>query len=172
MIYATHVKINSTLGGQVFAEHVTIKTLKHNIKVFASKSITIERILGEDNHFVIDYTKLPVTQSKLQFLYEELKDAKHQFEDAKKHSRDKLPELNKSVEKKEADIKEIEFSHYNAVISIMAPIDGLNTIEFSIPEKQTSLIYRTKEAKTFEPFSLVKNQDKIILQPVNLSIDL
>lgn len=171
-VYATHVKINAALGGQVCAEHVTIKTLKHNLKVFASKSITIERILGEDNHFVIDYRKLPVIQSKLQFLNEELEDARWKFEDAKKHSKEKLPELKEIVDIKEAAIKEIKFSHYDAVITIMAPIDGLNTIEFSIPEKQTSLIYRTKEAKTFEPFSVRQENDKIILQPVGISIDL
>jgi len=171
-VYATHVKVNAALGGQICAEHVTIKTLKHNLKVFASKSITIERILGEDNHFVIDYRKLPVIQSKLQYLNEELEEAQWKYEDAKKHSKEKLPELQEIVEKKESDIKEIKLSHYDAVITIMAPVDGLNTIEFSIPEKQTSLIYRTKEAKSFEPFSVQQDEEKITLQPVGISIDL
>lgn len=171
-VYATHVKINAALSGQVYAEHVTIKTIKHNVKVFASKSITIERLLGEDNHFVIDYRKLPVVQSKLHFLTDELEELQWKYEDASKHSKDKLPALKTDIAKKEHEIDEIKLSHYNAIITIMAPVDGLNTIEFSIPEKQQSLIYRTKEAKTFEPFSLRQSEDKIILEPVNISIEL
>ncbi len=171
-VYATHVKINAALGGQVCAEHVTINSLKHNLKVFASKSITIERILGEDNHFVIDYRKLPVLQSKLQFLDEEREDLVWKYEDAKKHSADKLPELKEALQKKEAEISAIKLCHFDAVITIMAPVDGLNTIEFSIPEKQSSLIYRTKEAKTFEPFYLKKSEDHIILEPVGVSLEI
>ncbi len=171
-VYATHAKINTALGGQVCAEHVTINSLKHNLKVFASKSITIERVLGEDNHFIIDYRKLPILQSKLQFLNEEREDLVWKYEDAKKHSLEKLPQIKEALDNKEAEIREIKLSHYDAVVTIMAPVNGLNTIEFSIPEKQNALIYRTKEAKTFEPFYLKKSDDKIILEPVGVSIEL
>ena len=171
-VYATHVKINAALGGQVCAEHVTIKSLKHNLKVFASKSITIERILGEDNHFIIDYRKLPILQSKLQYLTDEHNDLSWKYEDAKKHSPEKLAQLKEELLKKEDEIKAIKLSHYDAVVTIMAPIDGLNTIEFSIPEKQKSLIYRTKISKTFEPFYIHQSEDKIILEPVGVEIDL
>ena len=171
-VYATHATVHTGLSGQIYAEHVTIKTLKHNVKVFASKSITIERILGEDNHFIIDYRKLPILQSKLQFLNDELEDLQWKHEDAKKHSKDKLPALKEDILKKEQAIKEIKFSHFDAVITIMASIDGLNTIEFSVPEKQSSLIYRTKEVKTFEPFYLKQSEEKITLEPVDISIDL
>ena len=171
-VYATNVKINAALGGQVCAEHVTIKTLKHNLKVFATKSITIERIMGEDNHFIIDYRKLPILQSKLQFLNEELEELQWKYEDAKKHSEDKLPELKKLINEKQNAINEITLSHFDAVITIMAPVDGLNTIEFSIPEKQTSIVYRTKEPKTFEPFYLRQNDVNITLEPVGLHIDI
>lgn len=171
-VYATNVTINAALGGQVCAEHVMIKSLKHNIKVFASKSITIERILGEDNHFVIDYRKLPTLQSKLHFLTEEYDELVWKYEDAKKHSLDKAAELKNEIAKKEGEMNEIKLSHYDAVVTIMAPINGLNTIEFALPEKQTSLVYRTKENKTFEPFSIHKSGDRIILQPVGISTEL
>ena len=171
-IYATHVKVNAALGGQVCAEHVVIKSLKHNLKVFASKSITIERILGEDNHFIIDYRKLPILQSKLQFLTEEYEELSWKYEDAKKHSSDKLAQRKEELTKKEDEIKALKLSHFDAVITIMAPVDGLNTIEFSIPEKQKSLIYRTKESKTFEPFYIRQDEDKIVLEPVGVHIEL
>ncbi len=171
-IYATYVKVNAALGGTICAEHVSIKSLKHNLKVFASKSITIERILGEDNHLVIDYRKLPVLQSKLHFLNEEAEQLKWKYEDALKHSLEKRPALKQELEEKNQEIEDITFCHYNAVITIMAPITGLNTIEFAVVDKQTSLIYRTKEAKSFEPFSLRKSEDKITLEPVNISIDI
>ena len=171
-IYATHVSVTAALGGTICAEHVTIKSLKHNLKVFASKSITVERILGEDNHFVIDYRKLPVLQSKLQFLVDEADELKWKYEDALKHSVEKRPAIKDELEKKNQEIEDIKLSHYSAVITIMAPINGLNTIEFAIAEKQSSLIYRTKVAKSFEPFSLRKTDDKVILEPVNISLDL
>ena len=171
-IYATHVKVTAALGGTICAEHVTIKSLKHNLKVFASKSITIERVLGEDNHFVIDYRKLPVLQSKLQFLVDEAEELKWKYEDALKHSLEKRPAIKEELEKKEEEIQEIKLSHYNAVITIMAPVNGLNTIEFAVVEKQSSLIYRTKDARSFEPFSLRKTEDKVILEPVNISLDI
>lgn len=169
-VYATYVTINAALGGQVCAEHVTIKSLKHNVKVFASKSITIERILGEDNHFIIDYRKLPTLQSKLQFLTEEHSDLLWKYEDAKKHSPQRLDKLKKEVLKKEEVINEIKLSHYDAVVTIMAPVDGLNTIEFSIPEKQKSLTYRTNVNKTFEPFYIHQDEERIILEPVGVEI--
>ena len=171
-VYATHATINAALGGQICAEHVTVKSLKHNLKVFASKSITIERILGEDNHFVIDYRKLPVLQSKLQYLTEEHDEIAWKYEDAKKHSPDKLDALKAELDKKESEIDEIKLCHFDAVITIMAPVNGLNTIEFAIPEQQTSLIYRTKEAKTFEPFSVRQYEDKLVLEPVGVEITL
>ena len=171
-VYATNVKINAALGGQVCAENVTIKSLKHNIKVFASKSITIERITGEDNHFVIDYRKLPVLQSKLQYLTEEHEEIVDKYQDALKHHPTKIDALKKELSDKEKEIDDIKLCHYDAVVTIMAPINGLNTIEFVIAEKQTSLIYRTKEAKRFEPFSIHKIDDKLILDPVGLELSI
>lgn len=171
-VYATHAYINAALGGKVYAEHVTIKSLKHNLKVYASKTITVERILGEDNHFIIDYRKLPVIQSKLQFLLDEQSDLKWEYEEAKKHSPEKLNNLKNELNKKEEEINAITLSHYNAVITIMTPINGLNIIEFAIPEKQRSLIYRTTQPKTFEPFHLRKTEEKIILEPVGIKLDI
>lgn len=171
-IYATHAHIHAAMGGKIYAEHVTIKSLKHNLKVYASKTITVERILGEDNHFIIDYRKLPVIQSKLQFLQDEQSDLKWEYEEAKKHSHEKVDNLKSELDKKEDEIKTITLSHYNAVITIMAPINGLNVIEFAVPEKQQSLIYRTTEAKTFEPFHLKKTEEKVILEPVGIQIEL
>jgi hypothetical protein len=169
-IYATHVTINAALGGQVCAEHVTVKSVKHNLKVFASKSITIERILGEDNHFVIDYRKLPTAQSKLQFLNEEYEVLQEKLENAKKHSPENTPGLQDELEKKEEEINAIKFCHYDAVITVMAPINGLNIIEFVVPELKQSLIYRTVDAKTFEPFTIHKSGDKIVLEPVGVEL--
>ena len=171
-VYATNVKINAALGGQVCAENVTIKSLKHNIKVFASKSITIERISGEDNHFVIDYRKLPVLQSKLQYLTQEHEEIVDKYQDALKHHPTKVAAFKKELVDKEKEIDDIKLCHYNAVVTIMAPVNGLNTIEFVIAEKQTSLIYRTKEAKTFEPFSIRQADDKLILDPVGVELSI
>ena len=171
-VYATNVKINAALGGQVCAENVTIKSLKHNLKVFASKSITIERISGEDNHFVIDYRKLPILQSKLQYLTQEHEEIVDKYQDALKHHPTKVAAFKKELVDKEKEIDDIKLCHYNAVVTIMAPVNGLNTIEFVIAEKQTSLIYRTKEAKTFEPFSIRQADDKLILDPVGVELSI
>lgn len=169
-VYATHVTVNAALGGQICAEHVTVKSVKHNLKVFASKSITIERILGEDNHFVIDYRKLPIAQSKLHFLNEEYEDIHEKLENAKKHSPQNAPALKDELNKKTEEINAIKLCHYDAVVTIMAPVNGLNIIEFVLPEIKQSLIYRTVDAKTFEPFSIHKSEDKIILEPVGVEL--
>lgn len=169
-VYATHVTINAALGGRVCAEHVTIKSVKHNLKVFASKSITIERITGEDNHFVIDYRKLPTAQNKLQFLSEEYEELSENLENAKKHSPQTVPVLKDELEEKKDEINAIKLCHYDAVITIMAPVDGLNIIEFVIPEIKQSLIYRTIDVKTFEPFSIHKSEDKVVLEPVAVEL--
>jgi hypothetical protein len=121
---------------------------------------------------IIDYRKLPVLQAKLQFLSKEYDDLKWKYDDAKNHSPHKLESLKEELKSKEDEINAIKLSHYDAIITIMAPVNGLNTIEFAIPEKQTSLIYRTKEPKTFEPFYLHKTDDRISLKPVGLKIDL
>ena len=54
----------------------------------------------------------------------------------------------------------------------MSPIDGLNTIEFALIEQQSSLTYRTKTPKAYEPFCLRKNEQSITLDPVGISIEL
>ena len=52
----------------------------------------------------------------------------------------------------------------------MAPVDGLNIIEFVIPEIKQSLIYRTVDPKTFEPFTIHQSEDKIVLEPVGVEL--
>ena len=167
-VYATDVTIESALGGSIYAENVTITNIKNNLKIYASNSITIKKVSGEDNLFKINYKDIPTLNSRYNFLDEEVEDLKYELEGALKHTKSKVATLKNEINDLKKKQYEILHSVKNAKITIQEAFRGLNTIIFTI-NKDDELIFKT-EAKKYEPFHLIETDTTITLYPTNKKI--
>lgn len=169
-IHATKVDIEACLGGSIYAQDVTISLVKSNLKVYASHSITIRLVSGEDNLFKINYRDIPILNSKINFINEEIEDLKFKLENYQKHSTQKIPEIKKEIENLKNQKNKVQLSYLDAKISIEQALRGLNNIVFVIDD-ENEIKYKT-QAQTYTPFYLKVNEQSITLLPTNKSISL
>jgi|GEM_PF-737258 len=169
-IHATNVEVENSLGGVIYAENVTVGHIKNNLKIYASNSINIKHVGGEDNLFKINYKDIPTLNSKYDFISQEIEDLKYKLEGAMKHTQSAVPILKEQIN----DLKEQQNKIINSVerakITISEPLRGLNTITFTLTNGE-ELTYKT-DAKAYEPFYLVASKDYITLHPTNKKISL
>lgn len=130
-VHATNVDIQNSLSGTIYAENVTIHQVKNNLKIYASNSITIDIVSGEDNLFKINYKDIPTLISKYNYLSQEIEDLKYKLEGAKKHSPLKVPALKEKIDELKVAQDKITTSSMNAKIIIKNSFRGLNTIIFT-----------------------------------------
>jgi hypothetical protein len=169
-VHATNVEIENSVGGVIYAENVTINHVKSNLKIYASNSINIKLVSGEDNLFKISYKDIPTLRSKYNFITQEIEDLKYKLEGALKHTPSDIPILKKEIgERKEQQDKIINCVKH-AKITIAEPLRGLNTITFTLANGE-ELTYKT-DAKKYEPFYLVESQEYITLHPTNKRVSL
>ena len=169
-VHATDVEIESSLGGSIYAENVTIGHVKSNLKVYASNSITIKRVSGEDNLFKINYQDISTLNAKYNFISEEIEDLKYELEGALKHTKSKVSILKDEINKLKKQQYEIIHSAKYAKITIEEPLRGLNTITFTLsPDEE--LTFKT-EAKKYDPFYLIITDTTITLHPTQKKISI
>ena len=169
-VYATDVDVEAALGGAIYAENVTIRNVKNNLKIYASKSITIHKVSGEDNLFKINYKDVPTLNAKYKFLTNDIEDLKFKLEGAMKHSKKLIKPLKEKIKELQNQQKQIQNSAFEAKITIEEPLNGLNTITFTISDDD-ELIYKT-DARRYKPFYLEKTDTTITLHPTDKKISL
>jgi hypothetical protein len=168
VVYATTVDIESSIGGAIYAQDVTIGHVKNNLKVYASNSITVRLVSGEDNLFKINYRDIPILQSKIKFIENDLKELKYKLEEAKRHSLSRVEEIEKEIQNLKSEKKAIQNSYQTAKITVKEPFKGLNNIVFTIDDTH-QIAYKT-DAKAYPPFYLEIKENIITLHPVAKSI--
>jgi len=168
VVHATKVNVESSLGGQIYAQDVTIGHAKNNLKVYASNSITIRLVSGEDNVFKISYRDIPILKAKRAFIQEELEDLKYRLDQAKRFNKDDIKLLEDEIASLKIEEKKITESYKTATISVEQPFRGLNHIIFTVDENN-ELHYKT-DAKAYLPFHLKVEDEKITLLPPAISI--
>jgi hypothetical protein len=89
-IMADTVTISQALGGKIFAREITIETLGSHVKLHASHKITINKLQGGENIFVIDPLVSMDCQAKVEDSKKLLKEAKESIKaltlEVNKHS--------------------------------------------------------------------------------------
>ncbi|MCK9491790.1 MAG: hypothetical protein M0Q24_06840 [Sulfurimonas sp.] len=170
IVNATNVEIESCLGGTIYAQNVKIGHVKSNLKVYASQSIEINLVSGEDNLFKINYKDIPILNSKVELLNEDINKLKDELEDAKRHNISKVQKIQYDIKLLRDEIVTIQNSALRATITIHKPLKGLNSIVFTLANSQ-ELVYKT-DARSYKPFYLSIQDDKITLEPVKKSISL
>jgi len=169
-VHATNVDIENSLGGTIYAENVTLGHVKNNLKVYASNSITIQRVSGEDNLFMINYEKIPTLNSRFNFISKEIEELKYKLEGALKHSAEQVPILKDKIKDLVAKQNKIINAVKSAKITIKEALRGLNTITFTIDEDH-ELTFKT-DARTYKPFYLVESDNSITLHPTDKKISI
>ena len=167
-VIATKVEVASSLGGTIYAQDVVLGHVKNNLKVYASHSITVRLVSGEDNSFTINLHKVPIITSKLKFIENDIENLKYDIEEANRHKPEKAKELLKEIQSLNEERESILHSYKDAFISIKKPLSGLTIINFHI-DAEHELTYRT-DAKSYEKFHLEIDENKITLLPVHKSI--
>ncbi len=169
-VHATNVEIENSLSGTIYAENVTIGHVKNNLKIYASNSITIKLVSGEDNLFKINYKEIPTLNSKYNFITQEIEDFKYKLEGAKKHSPAKIPLFKEKIDTLKATQDYILNSAMHAKIAVQEPFRGMNTIIFTLNNDE-ELLFKT-EAIAYEPFYLIASESTITLHPTNKKISI
>ena len=167
-VYATKVTIDSVVGGEVYAEDVTIRDVRNNLKVYASNSIHIHLVSGEDNFFQISYKDIPTVNAKIKFIKKELSDLKYKLKQAQRFNQKNILEIKEKISTLKTEYTTIVDSYKKATIIIESPLRGLNNIIFTI-DQQHSIHYKT-EPKAYLPFHLKVQENEITLLPPEISI--
>jgi hypothetical protein len=170
-VHGSHVHVDAALGGTIYADHVTLGTVKHHLKVYATSSITVNALNGEDNRFVIDYRKIPIITSRLEYIEEDIDELRYYLEEAKRHREQDIPKINKRITELKGEIEEIRSCSFHATVTIKNRIPGLNIITFALP-KNRELTYRTREGFQYDPFHLEIKDETVTLKPVGLTASL
>lgn len=170
-VHATNVTVDAALGGTIYAENVTVKQVKHHLKIYATNSITIERLDGEDNRFVIDYKEIPIMKSRLGFIEEDIDELRYHLEEAKRHREQDIPKINKKITVLKEEMESIKYSVFDATVTIKGVLKGINHIRFALP-KNKELTFRTREGMQYEPFHVKHTENRATLEPVGISVDL
>ncbi len=168
VVHATKVTVESSLGGQIYAQDVVIGHTKNNLKVYASNSITVRLVSGEDNLFKINYRDIPVQKAKIAFIKEELEDLKYRLDQAKRFRPKEVKLLEDEIASLKIEEKKITDSYKTATISVEQPFRGLNHIIFTIDENH-EFHYKT-DTKAYLPFHLKVKDEKITLLPPAISL--
>ncbi|MBN2815326.1 MAG: DUF342 domain-containing protein [Campylobacterales bacterium] len=169
-VHATKAEIESSLGGTIFAQDVILGHVKNNLKVYASNSITVKLISGEDNILHIGCQKIPILKSKVEYIQKDIEDLAYHLEEALRHTPEKVDSIKQKIAAFKDEIRSIKESYKNAFITIEQPLRGLNTIIFTIDEEQ-QIVYKTQE-QSYSKFYLEIESNKITLQPVKKSIQI
>lgn len=138
------------------------------LKIYASNSITIDSINGENNILKINYKDIPIIDSKLELIADDIKELEISLIEAKKHNLSQIKYIEKEIILFKNEIKEILNATKNATIIIKNPILTSNTIVFELENQQ--IIYKT-EPDTYSTFYLEFLKQKIILRPINRIYD-
>lgn len=169
-VHATDVTIDTCMSGTIYAKNVTIRQVKSNLKVYASDSINIELVSGEENLFRIDPRAIPILEKKLEFIDVEIEDLKFDLEEATRHNKDKIKLIEIELQKLKNMKAAIYDSVLDASIHIEKPLRGFNTITFVL--KDNKRLTYTTEAKRYDDFFLEHTNDKVTLKPTSVSVDL
>jgi len=168
VVHATNVEIEASLSGVIYAQNVKIGHVKSNLKVYASESISIRLVSGEDNLFKINYKDIPIMRSKIDLINEDIQDLRFALKEAHRHNKSKVKSLQEQIINFKSELQSIKESSLKATISIEKPLKGLNTINFTL-DNNDEIIFKT-EAQSYDPFCLEVTENKITLLPVKKSI--
>ncbi len=169
-VHATTVNIDSCHGGSVYGENVKIKNVKNKVKIYASNSIKIDLVSGEDNFFTIDPKAIPILEKRIEYIDNDIEDLKFDLEEAQRHHPEKVKNIEDQIHRLKNSKDLIYKSVYNASIEILKPLRGLNTVTFVLKEN-LNISYKT-QAEKYDDFYLEVSNEIVTLKPTKKTLKL
>ena len=166
-IHATTLTIDSALSGEVYAQDVTIHNLHSNLKIFASNSITINNVLGENNTLTINYKDIPILDSKIDLIDEDIETLNGQLQEARKHNLSEIKNIEQKILKLTSEKDSILSSYQTAKVIITNGLIANNSIKFFIDDKELSFV---SQDENYSVFKLIIDANKITLSPTQKQI--
>ena len=166
-IHATEVHIDVAVGGSIYAQNVHVKELRSNVKIYASSSIYIDNLSGEDNTLAIDYQKIPIIMKRIEFIKEDIDLLIYTLEKAKRHDELRAVSIQKKITLFKEEVTGLQESMYHASIEINSIVTGVNKIIFATPYGELS--YSTTKHR-YSIFTLENESERITLLPTQISL--
>jgi hypothetical protein len=148
-VHATYVKINNMSGGSVYAQEVEIQTLNSNAKIIAAKSISIKKLLTKNSVLKINYSEVPVIESKIELIEDDVNEYISKLTKAKKYNPLEIPHIKNNIQNLKKQLQDILNSTYNAQIQIGSVIPQNTHIIFSHNNNDIKYVTKNKQYKSF-----------------------
>ena len=169
-VHATTVNVANAFGGSIYAQDVTIDTIDSNLNIYASNSITVNLITGTNNTFKINYKDVPILNSKLDLIFEDLEDLEEELQRALKHNLSIVSDIKMKIQHLTMEKQSLHESYKYASILIKEPATQDNKIIFTL-SANTDITYIT-QAKPYSKFHLNITPTTITLSPTQTTITL
>jgi len=169
-VHATTVIVDTATGGSIYAQDVKIKHITDNVNIYASNSIDIELISGNNNKLYIDYEEVPILVSKIDLIKDDVQELELSFKKAKRDNSSLEKDISNEMLRLKIELEKIENSSKTAKISIQKPLQGSATISFNIDD-ENQIVFETKKEK-YSTFELEITQNKVTLHPTQQTITL
>ena len=165
-IHSTLVEVQNALSGVISGVDVVVDNLKSKVKIYASNSITIKNLKGEDNILAINPQEVFVVMQIHKKNKEDIKDLKEKIQINKKANKTSLnaPLKAQKNELEQSILARNEESKVGT-IEIHGNVNGINLIEFQINDDKAS--FRTNDGM-YPTFYIESEEDGFTLKPVGV----
>jgi len=164
-VHATTADIKSAISGTIYAQDITIDKASNNLEIIASNSITINQVDGNHNSFKINYKDVPIINSKIDLIQDDIENLEFSLCEAQKHNLSQVSMIEEKIEEFKNELKTIKNSTNTAKITIKKTIKEENQIIFELNNGE--FISFTTQNSTYLPFHLEFKNNEIFLKPIN-----
>jgi len=163
-IHATKVDVVTCNGGFIYAQDVHIESILKPVTIIASHSITVGSVSVADSLFKINYKEVPIINSKLDLIQDDLEQLKEELEDAKKHNIAQLSNIEHKIDTLQTEYQTILDAYKIATITLNGTVAQGNQITFTL-NTDNEITYVTQE-QSYAPFHLNITASNTSLLPI------
>lgn len=167
-IHASTVHLDTSIGGEIYAQNVTIKHLSSDTKIYASHSITIEHVSGGSNQLTINYKDVPILVSKIDLINDDIKELESALQKARKNNSTTEKDINNEIKRLSKELDGIINSTNTAKITIKKKLGGVNSISFHLNDG--NILSSTLQKESYTPFYLSFEDSIVTLHPTQETI--
>ena len=137
------------------------------MNIFASNSIRINNIIGINNTLTINYKNIPILDSKLDLIEDDIETLHSQLQEALRHNLSEVQNIKQKISDLISEKDSIQSSYKRAKIIITNGLKANNSIKFFIHDKELSF---SSQAENYSTFKLLIDSSTITLSPTQEQI--
>ena len=164
-VHATTADIKSAISGTVYAQDVIIDKAFNDLEIIVANSITINQVDGSHNSFKINYKDVPIINSKIDLIQDDIENLDVSLKEAQKHNLSQVSIIEEKIKDFKKELETIRNSTNVAKITIKKTIKEENEIIFELDNGE--FISFITQDSTYSPFHLEFKNNEIFLKPIN-----